>query len=113
MRGPSSIRNSRLPSAPVMGDGSRPSAPILPERAAAVTSSTTRACTAGSRTMPPAPDLGAAGLELRLDERDDAAARREERRDDGQDVPQRDERHVNRDEVERAGDPAAARPAVR
>ena len=45
-------------------------------------------------------DVLAACLELRLDERDHAPARREQRRHDGQDVGERDERDVDRDERE-------------
>ena len=44
--------------------------------AAAATSSTTRACTAASRTMPPFAHFGAPRLELRLHEHDDVRVRR-------------------------------------
>ena len=44
--------------------------------------------------------FGAAGLELRLDQRDDVGARPQQRRDDGQDLPQRDERHVDGDDID-------------
>ena len=47
----------------------------------------------------------AAALELRLHEGDDTTLRRQERRDDGQDLRERNERHVDDDEGERA-DPA-------
>ena len=48
-------------------------------------------------------DLVAPGLELRLDQRDDVAAGREQRRHDRQDRAQRDERDVDRDDAEAAG----------
>ena len=47
--------------------------------------------------------LVAAGLELRLDQRDDVGAGPKHRRDDGKDVAQRDERDVDRHDVDRAG----------
>ena len=46
-------------------------------------------------------DLGAARLELRFHERDDVGAGAEQRRHDRQDVAERDERDVDRDDVER------------
>ena len=48
-------------------------------------------------------DLRATGLELWLDERDDPTAAPQQRRHDGPQVPERDERDVDCDEVERAG----------
>ena len=45
----------------------------------------------------------AAGLELRLDERDDLAARAERRGDRAEDEVERDERDVDRREVDRFG----------
>jgi hypothetical protein len=44
-------------------------------------------------------DVVAAGLELRLHERDHVGPRRQHRRDYGQDVSEGDERHVDRDNV--------------
>ena len=44
-------------------------------------------------------DVVAPGLELRLDQRHDVGAGREQRRHDGQDVAQRDERDVDRDDA--------------
>ena len=52
--------------------------------------------------------LGAAGLELRLDQRDDVGAGPQQRRDDRQNLAQRDERDVDGDDVDRA---RADRPA--
>ena len=52
---------------------------------------------------PAGSDLIAAGFELRLDERDDTGSCREERRQDRQDVTERNERHVDRHDVEPAG----------
>ena len=46
-------------------------------------------------------DLSAARLELWFDQRDDVGARPQQRRHDGQDLAQRDERHVDREEIDR------------
>ena len=47
-------------------------------------------------------DFRASGLELRLHERDDVGAVRKQRRHARKDVAQRDERHVDGDDVDRA-----------
>ena len=50
----------------------------------------------------PLADLFASRFELWLDERDDITPRREQRRKRRQDVAQRDERDIDRDDIERS-----------
>jgi hypothetical protein len=47
-------------------------------------------------------DVIAPGFELRFDQHDDAAAGAQQRRHHRQDVAERDERHVDGDDLERA-----------
>ena len=68
------IRNSTLPSGPVIGLGVTPSTRQPRDRSHAATAAQTRSCTAGSRTTPPLPISPPLRLELRLDERDQPAA---------------------------------------
>ena len=65
---------------PVIGDSMTATRVKPSASAAAATSATTRACTAGSRTSPPLPTSFAPGLELGLHKRDDVGARPQERR---------------------------------
>ena len=85
-----------------MGDGVDATRLNPTSAPAAATSSSTRAWMAGSRMMPFA-HLRAPGLELRLDQRDDVGAGRSTGVTTGRIVPQRDERHVDGDEVDGAG----------
>src|SRR2546421_6072576 len=48
-------------------------------------------------------NLAPAGFELRLHERDDVGVGAQQRRDDGEDLPQRDERHVDGHDVDGTG----------
>ena len=95
-----------------MGEGVEATGVNPTSRAAADTSSTTRACTRGIANHAFA-DLGAAGLELRFDERDTSAAGRSTRRHDRQDLAQRDERHVDGHDVDRARKIATAEGGAR
>ena len=96
-------RYSWLPVAPVIGDGVMPCGANPIAAAAADTSAITRSCTARSRTSPPRPTSLAPGLELRLHERDDVGVGAQERGHDRQHQAQRDERHVDGDDVHRSG----------
>ena len=88
-------------------------ASILPEAPRAAPSSMTRAWTAGSRTMPPAPTSSRPASNCGLTSAMTRPSGASERRHDRQDVAQRDERHVDRDEVERRAHRRAGRPASR
>ena len=80
----------------------QPGAPNPSASAAAATSSTTRAWTAGSRTIPPLPTSSRPASNCGLTSATMSALGREQRRHDRQDVAERDERHVDRHDVERA-----------
>src|SRR4051812_28481219 len=49
----------------------------------------------------PLPDLGPSRFELRLHQGDDVGVRAQQRRDDWEDLPQRDERDVDRHDADR------------
>ncbi len=55
----------------------------------------------GILDQPAAADIPAAGFELRFHQRDDLAARRDQRRQDRENVAERDERHVDADARDR------------
>ena len=93
-------RNSTLPFWPVMGEG------VEATRRQSYLSGRGRDFVEHARVDRRVADdafahFAAAGLELRLDQRHDVGAWLQQRRDDRQDVPQRDERHVDGDEVDR------------
>ena len=72
-------------------------------RAAARTSSSDPRVHGRVGHQPASLDILAAGLELRLDQGDHVAVGRQARRNDGQNLAQRDERDVDGDHVEGAG----------
>ena len=93
-----------MPVAPVIGEGVMPCG-ANPIAAAAARHSGDDALVHGAiEHEPAAADLVASRLELRLDQRDDVRAGAEQRRNRRQDQPQRDERHVDGDDI--APDPA-------
>ncbi len=89
-----------LPSPPVMGDGHRPAQRRWRPLAKAITSSTTRVCTAGSVITPPLPTSPRPASNCGLTSATISAPGAMQRRHDGYDVPQRDERHVDGDHVD-------------
>ena len=96
-----------LPSAPRNGDAVHARTPRPTASSAALTSRRTAACTTGSRTMPPRPEPGAAGFELRLHEQHEIRGGRGDGEQVRCDSAQRDERDVDdahiRGGIERAG----------
>ena len=106
-------KNSRLPVAPVIGDGVIPMRTSPLASASAVTRSMTASCTAGSVTRPCLPTSSSSGLELRFDQRDDVAAGSQEQWQRGKDVTERDEGDVDRDDVDRVRQVGGGRARAR